>query len=36
MAPRTVSGLAHRMAHGGHIRHENYKFIGAEGSALEI
>jgi hypothetical protein len=33
MAPRTVGGLAHRMAHGGHIHHENYKFIGAEGSA---
>ena len=28
IAPRTVGGLAHGMAHGGHIRHENYEFIG--------
>jgi hypothetical protein len=32
MAPCTVSGLARGMAHGSHIRHENYEFIGAEGS----
>jgi hypothetical protein len=33
MAPRTVDGLAHRMAHGSHIHHENYEFLDAEGSA---
>ena len=31
MAPRTVSGLACRMAHNGHICHENHEFIGVEG-----
>jgi hypothetical protein len=33
MGPRTISGLAREMAHGSHIRHENYEFISAEGSA---
>jgi hypothetical protein len=33
MAPCTVGGLARRMAHGGHIHHENYEFISTEGSA---
>jgi hypothetical protein len=33
MAPRTVGGLADRMAHGGHIRRENYEFIGVKGPA---
>ena len=33
MAPRTVGGLARRMAHGGHIHHENYEFIGVRGPA---
>jgi hypothetical protein len=33
MAPHTISGLAGRMAHGGHIRHENYKFYGVGGPA---
>jgi hypothetical protein len=33
LAPRTVSGLAHGMAHGGHIRHKNYEFTGAGGPA---
>ena len=28
MAPHTVSGLARRMAHGGHIHHKNREFIG--------
>ena len=27
MAPRTIGGLTHRMAHGGHILHEHYEFI---------
>jgi hypothetical protein len=31
MAPHTAGGLAHRMAHGGHIRHKNYEFISAKG-----
>ena len=31
MAPRTAGGLARGMAHGGHIRHENYEFIGVKG-----
>ena len=31
MAPRTVGGLAHGMAYGGHIRHKNNEFIGIEG-----
>ena len=34
MAHRTTSGCAHRMAHGGHIRHENYEFISAKGPVL--
>jgi hypothetical protein len=29
MGPRTISGLAREMAHGSHIRHENYEFISA-------
>jgi hypothetical protein len=33
MAPHTIGGLADRMAHGGHIRRENYKFIGVKGPA---
>ena len=33
MAPRTADGLARGMAHGGHIRHKNYEFIGAKGPA---
>ena len=33
MAPYTVGGLARRMAHDDHIYHENYEFIGIEGSA---
>ena len=33
MAPHIVGGLACGMAHGGHIRHENYEFIGIEGPA---
>ena len=33
MAPRTNGGLARGMAHGSHIRHENYEFIGIEGPA---
>ena len=31
MAPRTAGGLAGRMAHGGHIRRENYEFIDVKG-----
>jgi hypothetical protein len=31
MAPRTAGGLAGGMAHGGHIRRENYEFIGVKG-----
>jgi hypothetical protein len=31
MAPNTVSGFTHGMAHGGHIRHENHEFTGIEG-----
>jgi hypothetical protein len=31
MAPHTAGGLTHGMAHGGHIRHKNYEFIGAKG-----
>jgi hypothetical protein len=34
MAPRITSGLAGGMAHNGHIHHENYRFIGANGPAL--
>ena len=33
MAHRTNGGLAHGMAHGGHIRHENYEFIDIGGLA---
>ena len=33
MAPRTVGGLSHRMALGGHIRHENYEFTSGKGPA---
>ena len=33
MAPRTIGGLAYGIAHSGHIRHENYEFIGIEGPA---
>jgi hypothetical protein len=33
MAPRTVGGLARRMAHDSHICHENYEFISAGGPA---
>ena len=33
MAPRTNGGHAHGMAHGGHIRHENYEFTGVGGPA---
>ena len=29
MAPRTASRLASGMAHGSHIHHENYGFIGS-------
>ena len=31
MAPRTISGLAHGMVHGGHICHENYEFTSVKG-----
>ena len=31
MSPRTIGGLTHGMAHGGHICHESYEFIGIEG-----
>ena len=31
MAPRTIGGFAHGMAHGGHIHHENHEFTGVEG-----
>ena len=31
MAPCTVCRLARRMAHGSHIHHENYEFIGVGG-----
>ena len=34
MAPRTTGGLVGGMAHGGHIRHENYEFTSIKGSAL--
>ena len=30
MAPRTNGGLARGMAHGSHIYHENYEFIGVK------
>jgi hypothetical protein len=33
MGPRTASGLAGGMACSGHIHHENYEFIGANGPA---
>ena len=33
MAPRTTSGLADRMAHGGHIRREKYEFTDVKGPA---
>jgi hypothetical protein len=33
MAPCTVGGLARKMAHDGHIFHENYEFIDAGGPA---
>jgi hypothetical protein len=33
MAPHTVGGLAHGMAHDGHIHHKNYEFISAKGLA---
>ena len=33
MAPHTIGGLAHGMAHGGHIRHKNYEFTGVRGPA---
>ena len=33
MAPRTIGGLAGGMAHGGHIRCENYEFAGIGGPA---
>ena len=33
MAPRTVGGLAHGMAHGSHICCENHEFIGVKGPA---
>ena len=33
MAPRTVGGLTHEMAHGSHILHKNYEIIGVEGLA---
>ena len=31
IAPRTIGLLAHGMARGDHIRHENYEFISVEG-----
>ena len=31
MAPHIVVELAGGMAHGGHIHHENYEFIGIKG-----
>ena len=31
MAPCTICGFARRMAHCGHIYHENHEFIGIEG-----
>ena len=34
MAPRTVGGLAGRMAHSGHICRENYEFTRIGGPAL--
>ena len=34
MAPRTIGGFARRMAHSGHICHENLGSIGIEGLAL--
>ena len=33
MAPRTTGELTGGMAHGGHIHHENYGFIGTNGPA---
>ena len=33
MAPHTIGGLAHGMAHGGHIRHKNYEFTSIKGLA---
>ena len=33
IAPRTAGGLAGGMALGGHIRRENYEFIGVKGPA---
>jgi hypothetical protein len=33
MVPRTVGELASGMAHGGHIRRENYKFTSVRGPA---
>jgi hypothetical protein len=33
MAPHTVGGLVGGMAHDGHIHHENYGFISANGPA---
>ena len=33
MAPSTIGGLAHGMAHSGHIRHKNHEFISIEGLA---
>jgi hypothetical protein len=34
MDPRTAGGLAHGMANGDHIRHENYELVSAKGPAL--
>jgi hypothetical protein len=31
MAPCTIRGLTHGMAHDGHIHHENYEFTGVGG-----
>ena len=33
MAPHTAGGLARGMVHGGHIRRENYEFVGVKGPA---
>ena len=33
MDPHTIGGLAGGMAHGGHIRRENYEFTGVGGPA---
>ena len=36
MAPRTAGELTGRMAHGGHIRRNNYEFISIKGPAPRL